>query len=269
MEEFSVQCTNRMDSSLEDGSEEELDLDSISRTLKRIRAAVYRLRQLGFDDAVIATDHGFFLNPSKSAGNVATKPPGNWVTLHDRCLLGVGQPDINNMVVPAEQLGIRGQFLQVAVPRALVAYRDGLSYFHGGLSLQEAIVPVIELRLKVEEEKQEESFKVLLSYRNGLKTTTSRLPVIEVNVKGGGILFDNNVELLIEAQNAVGDVIGEAKPGDSVNAATGTVTLKSGQTSRIPLRMDMNFEGSFTVKAMNPTTLETYSTLELSTDYTV
>lgn len=267
--DFLLIRTNRMDASLEDGSEEELDLDSISRTLKRIRAAVYRLRQLGFDDAVIATDHGFFLNTSKEAGNVASKPPGNWVTLHDRCLLGAGQPDSNNMVVAAEQLGIRGEFSQVAVPRALVAYRDGLSYFHGGLSLQEAIVPVIEMRLKVEDEKPEENFKVVLSYRSGLKTTTSRLPVIEVSVKGGGILFDNNVELLIEAQNAAGDVIGEAKPGDLVNAATGTVTLQSGQTFKIPLRMDMDFEGSFTIKAMNPTTLETYSTLELSTDYTV
>jgi hypothetical protein len=261
--------TNRMDSSLEDSNEEELDLDSISRTLKRIRAAVYRLRHLGFDDAVIATDHGFFLNTSQEAGNVALKPPGTWVTLHDRCLLGAGHADTNNLVVSSEQLGIRGEFSQVAVPRALVAYRDGLSYFHGGLSLQEALLPVIQMRLKVEEEKLAEDFKIVLSYRSGLKSITSRLPVIEVAVKGGGMLFDNSVELLIEAQDGAGEVVGEAKPGDLVNAATGTVTLQSGQSYKIPLRMDMNFEGSFSVKAMNPETLETYSTLELSTDYTV
>lgn len=261
--------TNRMDAVLEDSSEEELDLDSISRTLKRIRAAVYRLRHLSFDDAVIATDHGFFLNTSREAGNVAVKPPGTWVTLHDRCLLGAGHADSGSLVVAAEQLGIRGEFSQVAVPRALVAYREGLSYFHGGLSLQEALVPVIQMRLKVEEEKKAEEFRIVLSYRSGLKSITSRLPVIEVSVKGGGVLFDNSVELLIEAQNAAGEVVGEAKPGDLVNAATGTVTLQSGQMHKIPLRMDMNFEGSFCVKAMNPETLETYSTLDLSTDYTV
>ncbi len=267
--DFLMIRTNRMDSSLEDSNDEELDLAAISRTLKRIRAAVYRLRHLGFDDAIIATDHGFFLNTSTEAGNVASKPPGNWLSLHDRCLLGAGSADLNNLVVSAEQLGIRGDFSQAAIPRALVTYKAGLAYFHGGLSLQEAILPVIEMRLKVEQEQPTEVVKVVLSYRNGLKSITSRLPVIEVAIKGGGSLFDTTVELLIEAQNDQGEVVGEAKPGDHVNAATGTVTLQPGMLFKIPLRMDMDFEGSFTVKAMNPTTLGTYATLELSTDYTV
>jgi len=54
-----------------------------------------------------------------------------------------------------------------------------------------------------------------------------------------------------------------------VNAATGTVTLQSPHACKIPLRIDLDFESAFTVKAMNPTTLETYASLELSTDYTV
>jgi hypothetical protein len=33
--------------------------------------------------------------------------------------------------------------------------------------------------------------------------------------------------------------------------------------------MDLNYEGKFTVKALNPTTLAAYSKLELETDYTV
>lgn len=76
-------------------------------------------------------------------------------------------------------------------------------------------------------------------------------------------------EILLEAQDKKGNVVGEPKAGGAVNAATGTITLRPGQKEQITLRMAMEFEGKFTVKALNPTTLETYTTLELETDYAV
>jgi hypothetical protein len=33
--------------------------------------------------------------------------------------------------------------------------------------------------------------------------------------------------------------------------------------------MDLDFEGKFTVKALDPTTLSTFGTLDLRTDYTI
>jgi hypothetical protein len=37
----------------------------------------------------------------------------------------------------------------------------------------------------------------------------------------------------------------------------------------IQVKMQLEFEGKFTVKALNPTTMATYGSLELQTDYTV
>lgn len=54
-----------------------------------------------------------------------------------------------------------------------------------------------------------------------------------------------------------------------MNPATRTVTLMPGQRKPIALRMEPDFEGKFTVKALDPTTLAGYSTLNLETDYTV
>jgi hypothetical protein len=63
--------------------------------------------------------------------------------------------------------------------------------------------------------------------------------------------------------------VGEAKAGGAVNAATGTITLRAGQKEQVILRMVMEFEGKFVVKALNPTMLATYTTLALETDYVV
>ena len=257
-----------MDSQLEDETDDELDLTVVRRTLKRIRAAVHRLTELGFDDAIIVTDHGFFLNTSTEAGNVATKPSGNWLSLHDRCLLGNGTAGSGNYVVACTNVGIRGDFDQVAGPKGLVGYRKGMTYFHGGTSLQETIVPVIELKLKKEEKEADSDVTVKLSYRNGLKKITSQLPVLELSVVGYD-LFHDDIEVLIEARNKDGDVVGEARPGGVVSAATGTIAVKPGTIVKVPLRMDHNFEGSFTVHALNPTTLQSWHKLGLKTDYVV
>jgi hypothetical protein len=80
---------------------------------------------------------------------------------------------------------------------------------------------------------------------------------------------DAEIDVLLEAHDKAGNVVGEAKPGGPVNPATRTVALKPGDTVQVTLRMEMDFEGRFTVKALDPGTLTTYSKLDLETDYTV
>jgi hypothetical protein len=77
------------------------------------------------------------------------------------------------------------------------------------------------------------------------------------------------VELLLEAHDKQGNVVGEAKPGEHVNPATRLISLSPGTTVGITLKMELEFEGKFTVKALDPTTLKTYHKLDLETNYTV
>ena len=74
---------------------------------------------------------------------------------------------------------------------------------------------------------------------------------------------------LLEAHDRKGKVVGEAKPGGPVNAATGTITLKPGQPEQVTVRMDPDYEGKFTLKALNPVTMTAYATLDLETNYAV
>ncbi len=249
-------------------SNHEAALGGITRTIKQIVVALRKLRELHFRDAVILTDHGFYLNAGTEAGDVCTKPAGTWVTVHERMLLGDGGGDAANVTLMANAMGVRGDFNQIVVPRAMVAYRAGQWYFHGGASLQEALVPVLDMRLSAVEPAATRQPKVTLAYKRGSKKITTRVPVIEIAV-GEGDLFSTTFDLVLEAHDLQGRVVGEAKPGGLVNPATQTVAVSPGATIQVTLRMDSEFEGKFTVKALDPTTQRILANLNLETDYMV
>lgn len=242
----------------------------ITNALKRIRVAIHKLKERGFHEVVIVTDHGFFMNTHAGAGDVCGKPAGNWIAVHDRCALGDGTGDNNHMVVSAEKMGIRGDFAKFAAPHTLAAYRSGLLYYHGGISLQECVVPVITMQLRASTQPSLHKLSVVMSYKNGAKSITTRMPVIDLGVDAADMFsVGNDFEILLEAHDAKGEVVGEAKAGGPVNPATGTLTLKPGNKVQVSLKMQMDFEGKFKIKALNPTTYELYCQLDLATDYAV
>ena len=77
------------------------------------------------------------------------------------------------------------------------------------------------------------------------------------------------IELLLEAHDQKGNVVGEAKAGGIVNPATGTITIKPGERLKVTLKMQEEYHGKFTVKVMNPSTFAAFSKLDLKTDYVV
>lgn len=274
--ELLVLRTNEIDEQLE--SDPEMNLSQIPKMLQHIRRALYKLRGLKFDDAIIATDHGFFLNMHAGPGDECAKPQGKWpILVHDRMMLGEGESDSHNLVLPTDRLGIRGSFSRCALPRSYAPYRKGYLYFHGGASLAEAVVPVLIARLEAKEEK-EGKITVILKYKNGADRITTRLPVIDIEAFSDS-LFQSQLEIQLEAHKSQDkskdksktDVVGEPRPGGSVNPATGYVTVKlnEGKPTQVVLKMHADFEGDFSIKAINPITQTVYASLDLKTDYTV
>ena len=261
--------STEIDSHLESNPETTLSL--VHQTLKAIRVAIHRLSQVGFTDVVIASDHGFFLNGHADAGDICVKPEiGDWINVHDRALLGTGSGDTQSFVIPAEKVGIRSNFQHFGAPRSLAPYRRGLSFFHGGPSLQEAIVPAITVAFQDQAGHEAAAANVLLTYKNGAKIVTTRLPVVDLTVENTELFSQGaDFEILLEAQDNKGNVVGEARKGDPVDPATGTLSLKPGQHRQVTIRMDIEFEGKFTLKAFNPITMTTYASITLETDYAV
>ena len=246
-------------------------LGFVKQSFQQIRGAVSKLKRLGFNEVIIVTDHGFVLSSAPSHGNVCQRPQGQWIyNAHERMLLGNGIADDFNILFASTTLGADTSVPLMATPKSLSAYRAGLNYFHGGVSLQEAIVPMIVVKLDSSQNVLT-SCQVQISYKGGAKRITTRIPVLDVTLTVDDIFSQEiSVELLIEAHDANGKVVGEPRGAETVNQLTSTITLTSGQRRQIPIRMDEDFTGKFTIKAMNPTTLALISKgseISLETDY--
>ncbi len=264
--ELAVLRSVEIDSQFE--NEPETAPSAMLGALKRIRVAISMLQSQGLNHVVIATDHGFFMNNQIKAGDVCPKPVGDWLLTHERIALGSGNVDGHQFMMPAIQAGIKGDFSHISGPNTMAAYSKGKLYFHGGASLQECVVPVMEVKLKAQEQPAIHQAVVTLSYKKGATAITTRRPVVGISITSDDMFSQaESFEILLEAQKRNGDIIGEAKVGGVVNAATRTVTLQPGESQKVTLIMDDSFEGAFNVKALNPNTLAEYTKIKLKTDY--
>jgi hypothetical protein len=234
------------------------------RALKDIFAGIGRLKKLGFDEVVIATDHGFVLLPGQEAGDTVPKASGDWLQVKDRCLLGSGSANPACVVFPRQEVGIRGDFESYAVPRSFGTFSRRVPYFHEGLSLQECVLPVIAVRLKKEAGVMPASIEVQISYKAGrTNQVTTHLPLVDVSVFASDIFESGEIELRLEAWGkdpATGKerVVGEPASSDHVHPATGLVRVKPGQAIKVPIRLDEGFSGSFEVRVYDPETRVAY-----------
>jgi PglZ domain len=243
-------------------------LEIIPTLIRQIIRGISKVEAAGFHKAVIATDHGFILIHEQEAGNLARHPPGNWLVEKARCLLGEGTSDTSNLVFKREHVGIRGEFDDYAVPKALVPYSRGNLYFHEGLSLQECVLPLLSVELK-QRAKKEALPSLQISYRQG-KTDriTSRRPVIDISWPGLDMYDqDYEIELSLEVIDPKGNQVGVVGSGQTVNLATQGVRIRPGLAISVGLRMDDDFSGTFTVRALDPATQATISELTLKTAY--
>jgi hypothetical protein len=239
--------------------------------VRQIIRGVTKVADLGFDKAVIATDHGFVLFHEQEAGNVAPRPSGNWLVEKSRCMLGQGSADAANLVMKRGELGIPGEFEDFAAPKALVPYSRGQVYYHEGLSLQECVLPCLTIRLEAADKKPKKPAipRLTLTYRQG-KTDkiTSRRPVVDLTWPTGDLFADEReIEVALEATDAKHNIVGWVGSGQSVNPATGGVRIKPGSALAVGLRMADEFAGNFTVRVLEPATNLLLASLTLKTAY--
>ncbi len=238
--------------------------------VRQIIRGLAKLAELGFDQAVIATDHGFILVHEQPAGNVAPRPSGNWIVEKARCNLGTGTADAANLVMKASELNIPGDFEHFAAPRTLVPYMRNEMYYHEGLSLQECVLPCLIVQLESSDKTTKKSSppRLTLTYREG-KTDriTSRRPVVDLTWPQGDFFNDEvEIELLMEIVDSKEKSVGTVGSSPFVNPATGGVRIKSGSALSIGIKMDDEFSGNFTLRVLDQTNVM-LAELKLKTGY--
>ena len=184
----------------------------------------------------------------------------------NRALLGAGQPNVQVVCVEADHVGIRGPVERYVAARGLATFTKGVRYFHEGLSLQECLLPVVQVNLKPAPRKGTAVLvDLVLTYRGAQKGTVTVLrPSVEVSVPAADVLFPTDVTFVLEGVAPDGRKMATAAPSPLTDPATGEVRINAGQSIKVPISIQEDFEGTFELRAKHPSTGEIFATLELT-----
>jgi hypothetical protein len=235
--------------------------------VRDLQLALNRLADAGFGTAVLATDHGFCWFDNVASGHAIPKPTGEWVEVKNRALLGAGQPNAQVVCVDAAHVGIRGDVARYVAAGGLATFTKGVRYFHEGLSLQECVLPVVQVELKPLKTAAI-AVELLLTYR-GTKTgtVTTLRPSVEVSMPSSDLFQPADVSFVLEGFDLDGRKVAEVASSPLADPATGEVRMLRGQSIKVPIRILEGFNGQIELHAAHPSTGEIFATLKLATDF--
>ena len=208
---------------------------SFDHTLNVLQTAVARLLHAGIRRVVLTADHGFLAVRQVGEDLKIEKPSTGTGELHRRAWVGTGGTATNSTVkVPLSDFGIGGG-LDIIAPRGLGVFvtGGGLQFFHGGLSPQELVVPVITV--VSDEPTVEPKYEIDLSVAGGQITTG----IVAVTIQMTGDLFTHESRVrvaLSQGDNRIARVVG----GDGFDPSTDSIDAAVDKSQVITMQITKN-----------------------------
>ncbi len=225
-------------------------IDNLARAIRKLAAA-------GIEHCVLTADHGHLFFPSDRDESMRIDAPGgDQIELHRRCWIGRGGATPTGCVrVPASALGYDSD-LDFVFPLGSGVFKAGgdLAFHHGGPSLQELVIPVVTVRMKMQELGRSSSGPVTAA---GLPdAVTNRIFSVTIQLDGRNLsLFSTELvvrPLLISSGKQVGGV-GLAIDGD-FDRVTGCVKLQAGKPVALAFLLSDESAPSLRIVIQDPTT---------------
>jgi hypothetical protein len=133
--------------------------------INNVARAVKRLARLGIAKFVVVADHGHLFIEERDESERIERPGGEQVSLHRRCWAGRGGcTPLSTVRISAAQLGYDSD-LDFVFPTNNSVFKAGgdLAYYHGGLSIQELLIPVLTIRMPIKVKSQKVDVNVSLT----------------------------------------------------------------------------------------------------------
>ncbi|MGQ0678939.1 MAG: PglZ domain-containing protein [Actinomycetota bacterium] len=195
----------------------------IDSTVDALAILIGRLAAAGVLRVVVTADHGFLalgrpLDPSR----VLPPPSGSGKVEHGRAWVGqlATVPDGCTALTLAD-FGVLSSDSLVVPDGMTVFGSSGAGFFHGGISPQEAIVPVIVVDLENSDRPGSEFLTVQVEIPGGKVAAEA----FSARVSLAGSLFALDVSVRITATYPSGETVARLVPGGAVDPHTGTVRL--------------------------------------------
>lgn len=142
---------NKIDKVGDNAASEGSVFEAVESTFEDLKLALQKLKAAGFNKIFITADHGFLYQDSDIAqhGFLSTVPEGEVTEfINRRFVIGKGLQESEGLKrFTSSQLGYECDY-EVQVPASTLRLRrrgSGLRFVHGGASLQEIVVPLVEL----------------------------------------------------------------------------------------------------------------------------
>lgn len=209
-------------------------MDTVIGNLAR---AVQKLAKAGIESFVITADHGHLFSLRREEDMRTDNPAGNAVGLHRRCWVGRGGTTPAGCTrVSGAELGYDTD-LDFVFPTGLGVFRSGggLAYHHGGVSLQELVVPVLSFRLAAASEGR--TAEKLAQLGDVPDAVTNRVVAVKVTVIGD-VLSTKPMRLRVMLLSD-GEQVGEggmASSGD-FDIGSGVLTAERGTEANVALML--------------------------------
>lgn len=142
---------NKIDKVGDNAASEGSVFEAVESTFEDLKLAVQKLKAAGFNKIFITADHGFLYQDSMIAehGFLSTVPEGEVTEfINRRFVIGKGLQESEGLkLFTSSQLGYVCDY-EIQIPASTLRLRrrgSGLRFVHGGASLQEIVVPLLEL----------------------------------------------------------------------------------------------------------------------------
>lgn len=154
----------------------------MDEVLYQLKRAFHLLTDLGVCNIVFAADHGYLFGEELSSADKIDPPGPNFIELHRRAWIGQGGAAGNSYLrAKLSDFGL-GSNLEIAVPWNFACFKvkgGAKAYFHGGMSLQELVIPVVTLKSKKKPTPKDSGCSLKMVPRS--KKISTRLFSVEVN----------------------------------------------------------------------------------------
>jgi len=225
-------------------------IDNLARAIRKLAAS-------GIEHYVVTADHGHLFHPSDRDESMRIEGPGgDQVELHRRCWIGRGGSTPAGCIrVTAAALGYDSD-LDFVFPVSSGVFKAGgdLAFHHGGPSLQELVIPVVTVRMKVPERERSSGGPVTAT---GIPdAVTNRIFSVSIHLDGKNLsLFSNELlvrPLLISDGKQVG-AVGMAIDGE-FDRATGCIKLQAGKPVTVAFLLSDESVPSLRIVIQDPAT---------------
>jgi hypothetical protein len=211
-----------------------------------LTTVVARLAAAGIQRVVVTADHGFIaLSQSLGPQRTVDPPAGAQGVIKRRCFVGTGGlPNRATTTVPLADCGVTSQY-DITVPRGLAVFRAGgaRQFFHGGLSPQELVIPVLVVDLDAPP--TQEQVRVSIQVAGGRITTG----VFAATITFDATLFADRVLVRAVAtrdQRPVARVVS----GDGVIDGSDAVAVSADRPSVLTFQVTSNLQPDETVELL-------------------